>query len=110
LAENNFIDSKFRQVILAAKRARQLLGGSKKKIELNAENPLTIAMEEIKQGKVDFEVLIHEEMGGVEEDLELDEGGVQSADESVSETDSKKKDSQENESDSEEVSPPVDRD
>ena len=44
------IDSKFRLAILAAKRAKQLIRGSKKLVDIEAGNPLTIALEEIKQG------------------------------------------------------------
>ena len=57
MEEFDFIDSKFRYAILAAKRAKQLINGSRKKVEMTAENPLTIALEEIAQGKVDFELL-----------------------------------------------------
>lgn len=57
--ELDFIDSKFRLAILAAKRAKQLVGGGRKKIDSDAENPLTVAMEEIFQGKIDFQI-IHE--------------------------------------------------
>lgn len=114
MAENNFIDSKFRQVILAAKRARQILIGSKKKIDINAENPLTIALEEIKQGKVDFEILLNEEIEQVEKGAEMDELEMESGDkaglESFTENGSEGNDIEENESDSEEVSPLVDND
>ncbi len=51
------IDSKFRVVILAARRAKQLIGGGRKKLDIKAENPLTIALEEIRQGKIDFDTL-----------------------------------------------------
>ncbi len=60
-------DSKFRLAILIAKRAKQLISGSKQRIEIIAENPLTIAIEEIAQGKVDFEILDKEEMIAREE-------------------------------------------
>lgn len=53
----DFIDSKFRLAILAAKRAKQLVHGAKKKVDINAENPLTVAMEEIRQEKISFQVL-----------------------------------------------------
>lgn len=52
-----FIDSKFRLAILAAKRAKQLVGGSKKKIEAHAENHLTTALEEIRTGKIKFRLI-----------------------------------------------------
>jgi DNA-directed RNA polymerase subunit omega len=53
----DFIDSKFRLAILAAKRGKQLVAGAKKRIDTSAENPLTIAIEEIYQGKVKFKIL-----------------------------------------------------
>jgi DNA-directed RNA polymerase subunit omega len=53
----NGIDSKFRLAILVARRAKQLIGGAKKKVDIKADNPLTIAMEEFKQGKIDFDIL-----------------------------------------------------
>jgi DNA-directed RNA polymerase subunit omega len=53
----DFIDSKFRLAILAAKRAKQLVAGAKKRVDTNAENPLTIAIEEIFQGKVKFKII-----------------------------------------------------
>ncbi len=52
-----FIDSKFRLVILAAKRAKQLVRGSKKKVNMHAENPLTIALKEIELGLINFEII-----------------------------------------------------
>jgi DNA-directed RNA polymerase subunit omega len=62
LEKFGFIDSKFRFAILAAKRAKQLVNGSKKKIDYNAENPLSIAMQELSQGKVNFKILSAEEL------------------------------------------------
>lgn len=63
-----FIDSKFRFALLAAKRAKQLVNGSKKRIDMHAENPLTIALEEIYQEKVNFKILDEEEMQAREEE------------------------------------------
>lgn len=60
MEEYEFIDSKFRLVILAARRAKQLVRGSKKKVDINAENPLTIALKEIENGLVNFEILNEE--------------------------------------------------
>ena len=57
LDKDELIDNKFRLAILAAKRAKQIINGSKKKIDINAENPLTIALEEIYQGEIDFDTL-----------------------------------------------------
>ena len=56
----NGIDSKFRLAILVARRAKQLIGGAKKKVDIKAENVLTIALEEFKQGKIDFDILNQE--------------------------------------------------
>jgi DNA-directed RNA polymerase omega subunit len=67
----NGIDSKFRLAILVARRAKQLIGGAKKKIDFKAENVLTIAMEEFKQGKIDFDVLNQEPTLLIEENQEL---------------------------------------
>lgn len=53
----NGIDSKFRLAILVARRAKQLIGGAKRKVDVKAENVLTIALEEFRQGKIDFDVL-----------------------------------------------------
>jgi DNA-directed RNA polymerase omega subunit len=55
------IDSKYRLVILAARRAKQLINGSKKKVETRSDHPLTTALEEFKQGKINFDILLEEE-------------------------------------------------
>jgi DNA-directed RNA polymerase subunit omega len=67
LEQLDFIDSKFRLALLAARRAKQLVAGSKKKIEINAENPLTIAIQEIYRGKINFEILDDEQMEKLKE-------------------------------------------
>lgn len=56
------VDSKFRLAILAAKRAKQIVNGSKKRVDINAENPLTIALEEIYRGKISFQIFEEEEV------------------------------------------------
>lgn len=50
------IDSKFRFVILASKRAKQLLAGAKPKIKSKSKNLIQIAQEEVKKGFVEFEL------------------------------------------------------
>jgi DNA-directed RNA polymerase subunit omega len=57
----NGIDSKFRLAILVARRAKQLIGGMRRRVDIKSDNPLTVAMEEFKQGKIDFDVLNEEE-------------------------------------------------
>ena len=51
------IDSKFRFVILASKRAKQILKGAKVKIRSKSKNPIRIAQIEIKEGLIDYEIL-----------------------------------------------------
>ena len=51
------IDSKFRYVILAAMRAKQLLGGAKPRLKSKSKNLIRIAQEEVKAGLVDFEIV-----------------------------------------------------
>lgn len=72
----NGIDSKFRLAILVARRAKQLIGGAKKKVDIKAENVLTIAMEEFKQGKIDFDILNQDPTLLNEENEELEAGAV----------------------------------
>lgn len=64
----DFIDSKFRLAILAAKRGKQLVAGAKKKVDTHADNPLTIAVEEIFQGKIKFRILEENEKNLDKED------------------------------------------
>jgi DNA-directed RNA polymerase omega subunit len=67
----NGIDSKFRLAILVARRAKQLIGGAKRKVDIKAENVLTIALEEFRQGKIDFDVLNEDAALLEEENQEL---------------------------------------
>jgi len=50
-------DSKFRFVIVASKRAKQLLKGSKPKLESKSKNLIRIAQEEVLQGLVEYEIV-----------------------------------------------------
>ena len=67
------IDSKFRLCILVAKRAKQLVNGSRARVDIDAENPLTIAIEEIKQGKIEFQIIGENEENEIDQDELLDE-------------------------------------
>ena len=53
----NTIDSKFRVAIIVARRAKQLINGAKPMVEIEAQNPLTIAIEEVNRGLVTMELL-----------------------------------------------------
>jgi len=57
----NGIDSKFRLAILVARRAKQLIGGARRKVDVKSDNTLTVALEEFRQGKIDFDVLNEED-------------------------------------------------
>jgi len=51
------IDSKFRFVILASKRAKQLLKGAKPKIKTKSKNPIRLAQIEVRSGVIEYEIL-----------------------------------------------------
>ncbi len=51
------IDSKFRFVIVAAKRAKQLLRGSKPRIKSESKNPIRVAQMEVNKGLVNYEII-----------------------------------------------------
>ena len=83
--EQSRIDSKFRFVILAAKRAKQLLHGAKPRVKSRSKNPIRVAQEEIRDGAIDFEIIeikkeeiaepaeegfIGEEIGDMPEEIE----------------------------------------
>lgn len=78
------LDSKFRFVILASKRAKQLLQGAKPKIKTKSKNLIQVAQKEVKQRLIDYEIVQHktEEFHGVEdeafigEELGIDEEGI----------------------------------
>jgi len=95
------IDSKFRFVIIAAKRAKQLINGAKPKVKSKSRNLIRVAQEEIEQGVIGFniiksekeelheveaEVVIVEELENKEGETEEEAGKVESEeDEEVSE-------------------------
>ncbi len=49
------VDSKYTLVIAAAKRARQILDGSPIMVETDSTKDVTIALEEVSQGKLEYE-------------------------------------------------------
>lgn len=51
------IDSKYRFVIVASKRAKQLIRGAKPKIKAKTKNPIRLAQLEVKDGVVEFDIL-----------------------------------------------------
>jgi len=51
------VDSKYRFVIVASKRAKELLKGAKSRLKTKSRNPIRIAQSEVKMGLVEFEIL-----------------------------------------------------
>lgn len=51
------IDSKYRFIILAAKRAKQLLKGAKPKIQSKSKSPIRIAQTEVRNGLIEYEII-----------------------------------------------------
>ena len=51
------VDSKYRFVIIASKRAKELLKGAKPRLKSKSRNPIRIAQNEVKLGLVEFEIL-----------------------------------------------------
>ena len=88
-------DSKFRYVIVAAKRAKQLLKGSKPKLESKSKNLIRIAQEEVSQGLVEYriidsppeELLVSENDMFIGEELGID---IEDVKEKVEEAETKK--------------------
>lgn len=53
------VGDKYSLVVITSKRARQLIQGEKRLINIDSNKPLTIAINEVDQGKINFEV-VHE--------------------------------------------------
>ncbi|AIF51942.1 MULTISPECIES: DNA-directed RNA polymerase subunit omega [unclassified Pelosinus] len=49
------VDSKYTLVVLAAKRARELMDGSVPMVESKSNKQVTIALEEVAQDKISYE-------------------------------------------------------
>lgn len=47
-------------VILSSKRARQIIDGSSPKIAMNSKKPLTLAINEIDQDALEYDIVIKE--------------------------------------------------
>ncbi|MGE5629350.1 MAG: DNA-directed RNA polymerase subunit omega [Solirubrobacterales bacterium] len=51
------VNSRYTLVTMTSKRARQLICGSKPLIEIESTKPVTIAINEINQGKITYETV-----------------------------------------------------
>jgi DNA-directed RNA polymerase subunit omega len=56
------IDSKYRMIIVAAQRSKQLQRGARPRVDMDTlrHKPTRIALEEVQQGKVDFNLIERE--------------------------------------------------
>ncbi len=57
LTETNVVDSKYRMILMAAKRARQLQGGAKPMVHTTSHKTTRVAQDELKAGVLKFEYL-----------------------------------------------------
>ena len=48
------VDSKYRFILLSAKRARQLQGGARPALPTSSKKPTVVAMEEVRRGLVKY--------------------------------------------------------
>lgn len=62
ISENPKIDSKYRLILVAAQRSKQLQRGARPRVEMDSQRhkPTRIALEEVTRGAVDFETLKNE--------------------------------------------------
>lgn len=74
------VDSKFRFVIVAAMRAKQLIKGAKSKLDLKTKNPIRIAQAEVRAGLIDFHLLQNVTEDIVEDPSLIHAGDVEEAD------------------------------
>ena len=74
------VDSKFRFVIVAAKRAKQLIKGAKTKITLKTKNPIRLAQAEVRAGLIDFHILQNVAEDVIEDPSLIHAGDVDEAD------------------------------
>jgi len=49
------VDSRYSLVVIAAKRARQLLEGAPRLVDIDSTKPVTVALQELAQDKLVFE-------------------------------------------------------
>ena len=55
------IDSKYRKILIAAKRSKQLARGARPRVVLPNAKVTRLALEEVDQGKIEFEIFDAEE-------------------------------------------------
>jgi DNA-directed RNA polymerase subunit K/omega len=70
------VDSKYRFVIIASKRAKELLKGAKPRIRTKSRNLVRVAQSEVRRGLVEYEILEgkKEDLAEPEEQIFIGEG------------------------------------
>jgi len=51
------IDSKYRKILIAAKRSKQIQKGARPRVQLPGAKPTRVALEEVSRGLVGFELI-----------------------------------------------------
>ena len=69
--EEKVISSRYSIVLASAKRARQIIGGKKALVNVKGAKPLSIAVEELNQGKI--KILTEEEANALGTDTEQEQ-------------------------------------
>ena len=59
-----FVDNRFALVVLAGKRARQLMAGARPIVEVSKNKPTVTALREIATGKIKFDRDVREALTG----------------------------------------------
>jgi DNA-directed RNA polymerase subunit omega len=59
-----FVDNRFALVVLAGKRARQLMSGARPIVEITKNKPAVLALREVATGKVKFDRNVREALSG----------------------------------------------
>jgi DNA-directed RNA polymerase omega subunit len=54
------IDSKYRLVLLAAKRSKQIQKGARPRLQSSAKKPTRVALEEVQRGLVSYQTITKE--------------------------------------------------
>ena len=54
-------DSKFRFILVASERAKQIQNGARPKIDVKTEKPAHISIQEVEEGLISYEILEEEE-------------------------------------------------
>lgn len=55
------VDSKFRYILIAAERAKQLQNGARQRMETRSRKPTYVAMQEVSNRLINFELTSEEE-------------------------------------------------